>query len=897
MFKKFLALFLAVTMIAVLWTIPVSAASLTKVFSADYRNASSCADGIGNLNLQNQQANVIGALSFAKAGSTYYATSASMGNGTYRYMYQAGNYQTLNSVYTMEAYVYTSNLIQSETVEFFNGGDSPFVKMFWKNGSFGFGYSDDSVAVVDSKDRTLGNSDWYHIVVTNDGTTCTLYVNGQLVGTSASIRVDGLWYFYLAHTAIDGYGVALYNIYNTAATASQVASMYTSCGGVLPTPTKAPTPRPTATVKPDPVTNAFKTVSEDIPVFKAGDTVKVKFDITDIKAVGGLCGLDLTLEYNTALLSPGDTLSMSSSSSAINTSSGSSDCKWWATGRISGKNTANPQIILTMLEDNGNYMVSEDGKIWISVAFTAIADSKDGDWLVNVATAYGTDSRFSKVDGTGTSVYAFNPVQEKEERQLYISSKPTQSIYNVGETLDTTGMTVYISANGDTIPVDLDDCIFEGFDSSAPGETKVTVKYETADAIYSNAFTVTVVENKYAVTGIELRTKPTKLVYAYGEKLNTAGLSLLVKYVNGTTECVSEGIGINGYNSTSPGNQRITVSYEGYTTSFSVTVLKRQADLIFISKPSKMYYAMGGKLDLSGMSVARKVDGVYIPVAVEECQITGFNSGVVGNVKVSVKYETQDTIYSNVFTVTVLGSKTVVTAIGLGSKPKQLTYAYGEPLNTAGLSILVKYADGSTSYVSEGIEVSGYNPTAPGDQRLTVSYQGYTTTFSVKVTNSLKRGDLIIVSKPSKAYYGVGEKLNLTGMKVAVKIDGTMTAVAVEDCVVTGFNSNIPGNIKIQVEYKTEYIIYSNVFTLTITGTEAAVTAVGLRTKPAKLYYRVGEALDTTGLSLLVKYADGTTAVISEGLEVSGYDPTVAGNQRLTVAYKGYTTSFSVSVV
>lgn len=896
MFKKFLALFLAIAMIVALWTVPASAASLTKVFSADYRDASSCADRTGNLDLQNQQANVVSAVSYAKEGDTYYITSGSMGNGAYRYMYQIGNYQTLNSIYTMEAYVYISDIVQSETVELFNGGDSPFVKMFWKDGSFGFGYSDDSAAVVDSNDRTLSNSEWYHIVVTNDGSTCMLYVNGQLVGTSASIRVDGLWYFYLAHTAIDGYGVALYNIYNTTATASQVASMYTSCGGVLPTPTEAPTLRPTATVNPDTVTDAFKTVSEDIPVFKAGDTVNIKFDITDIKAVGGLCGLDLTLEYNTGLLTPGDTLSISSSSSTINTSAGSSDCKWWATGRISGKDTANPQIILTMLEDNGNYMVSEDGKIWISVSFTAIADSKDGDSLVNVVMAYGTDSRFTKVDGIGTSVYAFDPVLEKEERQLYISSKPAQSIYSVGEALDITGMAVYISVNGEAIPVDLDKCGFEGFDSSEPGEAKVTVKYETEDAIYSNVFTVTIVENKYAVTGIGLHTKPDKLVYSYGEALDTTGLSLLVKYADGTTAYISEGLGISGYNPTAPGNQSLTVIYEGYTTSFSITVLKRQGDLIFNSKPTKMYYEIGEELDLTGMSVAAKIDGVYTPVAVEDCQITGFNSSAAGDVKISVKYETQDTIYSNVFTLTVLGSKTVVTAIGLGAKPKQLTYAYGEPLNTTGLSILVKYADGSTAYISEGIEVSGYNPTAPGDQRLTVTYQGYTTSFSVKVVDSLKQADLIIVSKPSKMYYGVGEELDLTGMSVAIKVDGIMTSVAVDDCEITGFQSSIPGDIKITVQYQTEFIVYSNVFTLTVTGNEAAVTSVGLQTKPAKLYYKVGEALDTTGLSLLVKYADGTTAFISEGLEVSGYDPTVTGNQRLTVTYKGHTTSFSVSV-
>ena len=149
------------------------------------------------------------------------------------------------------------------------------------------------------------------------------------------------------------------------------------------------------------------------------------------------------------------------------------------------------------------------------------------------------------------------------------------------------------------------------------------------------------------------------------------------------------------------------------------------------------------------------------------------------------------------------------------TKPAKLYYTYGEALDTAGLSVTVHYSDGSVGYVSEGLEVTGYDSLVPGVQRLTVTYQGKITGFSVKVNP-----------------------------------------------VVVPF-----------------------------------VTGIGLAAKPAKLYYTYGEVLDTTGLSVLVHYSDGTVGYVSEGLEVSGYDALVPGVQRLTVTYQGKATSFSVKVL
>ena len=161
-----------------------------------------------------------------------------------------------------------------------------------------------------------------------------------------------------------------------------------------------------------------------------------------------------------------------------------------------------------------------------------------------------------------------------------------------------------------------------------------------------------------------------------------------------------------------------------------------------------------------------------------------------------------------------------------------------------------------------------------------------------------KNVSLILVAKPSKLYYEIGEDLDLTGLVTATKIDGVKTPIALEDCTVTGFDSGSVGLCKLTVKYETEDTVYSNTFSVRILAHPEGITGVALVTKPSKLIYTVGEKLDTTGLSIMAKSADGTTEIISEGLEVTGYDSAYTdGIQRLTVSYQGATTSFSVKVV
>ena len=77
---------------------------------------------------------------------------------------------------------------------------------------------------------------------------------------------------------------------------------------------------------------------------------------------------------------------------------------------------------------------------------------------------------------------------------------------------------------------------------------------------------------------------------------------------------------------------------------------------------------------------------------------------------------------------------------------------------------------------------------------------------------------------------------------------------------------------------------------------EKIVDSIAIESMPAKTEYYAEETLDTTGLSLRVKYADGTEAVLVDGFTVTGFDPSTTGEQILKVSLGDKETTIRVKV-
>lgn len=78
--------------------------------------------------------------------------------------------------------------------------------------------------------------------------------------------------------------------------------------------------------------------------------------------------------------------------------------------------------------------------------------------------------------------------------------------------------------------------------------------------------------------GIEIVTPPSKTVYTEGEDFNKTGMKVIARYSDGTTKEITDYTVINGTDLTTD-QTYVTISYQGKTTSQSITVNAKQSDV------------------------------------------------------------------------------------------------------------------------------------------------------------------------------------------------------------------------------------------------------------------------------------------------------------------------------
>lgn len=213
--------------------------------------------------------------------------------------------------------------------------------------------------------------------------------------------------------------------------------------------------------------------------------------------------------------------------------------------------------------------------------------------------------------------------------RIEVSHMPTKTRYFVGEPFDATGLvvTAYYADNTSTQATGY---TLSSPDMSVYGNKTVTVTFDEKTV----GFSILVVD----ISGIEVKTMPAKIEYPKGGVFDTTGLSILVKYTDGTSETKTTGFEVSGFDSSSVGEKTITVTYKTHTATFKVTVYDLSGIRI-TSFPSKVYYKIGESFDPSGLTVAEvRQDGTEKEIT--DYDISGFDSSTAGSKTITVSYNT-----------------------------------------------------------------------------------------------------------------------------------------------------------------------------------------------------------------------------------------------------------------
>ncbi len=256
----------------------------------------------------------------------------------------------------------------------------------------------------------------------------------------------------------------------------------------------------------------------------------------------------------------------------------------------------------------------------------------------------------------------------------------------------------------------------------------------SVDTTLEKGSTVTISVSKGANSfkSISIKSKPTKTSYSVGDTLDTSGLTLNATYSDGSTQIISSGFTCNPTTLNSEGTQRITVSYGGKTTTFDVSVEKEAVYLVGLAirtYPIKTSYYVGEVLNTSGLTLnAVYSDGLYQIISSGfSCTPMELNSA--GTQTIAVSFEK---LYAS-FTVTVNERSATLTGLSINTYPIKTVYYVGDTLDTSGLTLTATYSYGPSQIISSGFTCSPTKLNNYGSQRITVSYGGKTTSYTVSV--------------------------------------------------------------------------------------------------------------------------------------------------------------------
>lgn len=272
-------------------------------------------------------------------------------------------------------------------------------------------------------------------------------------------------------------------------------------------------------------------------------------------------------------------------------------------------------LTLLVLYSDGSVETVTEGFSCVPTAFTT-----PGEQAVSV----------SYMEKETTFTVTVNPL---EVVLIAVESYPYKTSYIVGDTLDSTGLTVTVLySNGST------KTITDGFACSPmffgeSGEQDVEISYDGKTV----SFPVTV--EPLTVQYLAVSEFPEKREYFVGEAVDPEGLALVAIMNNGSIETITSGYTCSPDQFTEAGTQLVTVTYDGQSTTFEVTVNAPEMRLISVNTlPDKTVYYIDDEFVADGLTLTAVYSDGSTQTISEGFEIEAEPFSEIGKKTVTVSY-------------------------------------------------------------------------------------------------------------------------------------------------------------------------------------------------------------------------------------------------------------------
>ena len=417
------------------------------------------------------------------------------------------------------------------------------------------------------------------------------------------------------------------------------------------------------------------------------------------------------------------------------------------------------------------------------------------------------------------------------------------------------------------------------------GSTGTNKLSKDIDAINAKGF----VEAAKTITGIAVKTNPTKITYDHGEAINLTGGEITVTYDDGSTEDVSmsdSNISISKNPTAKASDPNVQISYKGKTAAFPITVndpvvsiavsgmnpveydhnTPINFDTVVITATKKSGATDTFTKDSPGISVSETVASVDSPKFTPNSAST--DTDKKGSQVITFTYSKDGVTKTAEQTITVNDK---IKSLHVIKQPTKTVYKYQDTaVSYAGAQVEITYQSNATHTINlpdGSVNVGKYSNTTIGrKQSLAVSIGSITAdnTIDLEFYNYITNATL---SKPTKSKYNLGETLDVTNGRILVTWKaGGSSNVTLTDDMCSGYNISTKGRQTVTVKYDPNYTLSDGTvisdektFTYPIEVVNG-VTAIAI-TIPDKNVYKYSESLDIPAGNkrITVTYADGTT--------------------------------------
>lgn len=353
-------------------------------------------------------------------------------------------------------------------------------------------------------------------------------------------------------------------------------------------------------------------------------------------------------------------------------------------------------------------------------------------------------------------------VREKQISSIEkIDNTPTKTTYFEGDTLDAKGLKIKVNFDNGTFEnVDYDGNESDFQFTPATGSVLNTIGNNTITVKYKNDKTLTFDVNVVAVVvdSISISSMPNTVSYIEGNNLDVSGLKIKAHYNNNKENVID-------YNNTnftlSPaagtelntiGNNVITVTYEGKSTTFNVSVVAKQLESISLNpQPTKTSYLVGETIDPTGLQITLHYDNgtQQGPLSYVDNQAditfepTLSNPLSIDISSISVIYKNDKRVKFNISVREPSPADVVLQSIGILNPPTKDIYNEGEKLEPQGLAIIATFSN----LTSENISYSGnearfvFNPDLNtaltyANTTINVLYNGKQTSLNININRN-----------------------------------------------------------------------------------------------------------------------------------------------------------------